>query len=262
MFELMKATAFISALLATSALAQQPHATAEWVTSTQNVSNGGSIRSVIKMKISEGWHTYWKNPGEGGIPLDIKAKLPDGWRLEEIQYPAPKRMLTGELPSFGYKGEVMFPITIHPPHDAQGPLPKIVATLSWLTCNESSCVPGEVELTISTQGDASVIQKAYSSIPQPLKGGKLEFIADKTQVTLILTLPEKSKMNPSTYDIFPVTPDVISAASELRFKAKENKPDTWIATGKSSDYIDLEIKSLAIEMFKSGEASWSISSGK
>jgi DsbC/DsbD-like thiol-disulfide interchange protein len=262
MFELMKATAFISALLATYALAQQPHATAKWVTSTQNVSKGSSIRSIIKMKISGGWYTYWKNPGEGGIPLNIKAKLPDGWRLDEIQYPAPEPILTGELPSFGYKREVLLPITIHPAHDTQGPLPEIKATLSWLACNESSCVPGEVELTLSTQGDASVIQTAYSSTPQPLDGGKLEFIADKTQVTLILTLPEKSKMNPSTYDIFPVTPDVISAASELRFKAKENKPDTWIATGKSSEYIDVEIKSLAIEMFKSGEASWSISSGK
>lgn len=262
MFELMKATAFISALLATSALAQQPHATAQWVTSTQSVSKGESIRSIIKMKISEGWHTYWKNPGEGGIPLDIKAKLPAGWRIDEIHYPAPKRMLTGELSSFGYEGEVVFPIKIHPPHDAQGPLPEIKATLSWLACNESSCVPGEVELTLSTHGDISDIQMAYSSIPQPLDDGKLEFIADKTQVTLILTLPEKSKINPSTYDIFPVTPDVISAASELRFKAMENKTHTWIATAKSSDYINVEIKSLAIEMFKSGEASWSISSEK
>lgn len=258
----MRATALISVLLATSTLAQQQHATATWLTATQSVTKGDSIHSIIIMKVSEGWHTYWKNPGEGGIPLGIEAKLPDGWTLDEIQYPAPKRLLTGELPSFGYEGEVIFPITIHPPKDLQGAIPEIKATLSWLTCNESSCVPGEAELTLTTHGDASVIQTAYNSIPKPLDGGKLEFVADKTQVILILTLPEKSEIDPSTYDVLPVTQDVISAASELRFKANENKPNTWIATGKSSEYLDVNIKSLTIELFKSGEASWTVSSGK
>jgi len=259
----MKNAALLSILLASSALAGVQHATATWTT-TKSATTGGPIQTVIHMKISDGWHTYWKNPGEGGIPIKIEAKLPDGWTLGEIQYPAPKRFTTGQLPSIGYEGEVILPITIHPPKGAKsdGKLPQIKATLSWLTCNESSCVPGEAELTLSAAADASTIQHAYDTLPKPLEGAKLAFVADKNQVTLTLTLPGKSKINPTIYDVFPVTPDAISAASELRFKPVDGNPNTWVATGKSSEYLDLKIKSLSIELFKSGEPAWSISSGK
>ena len=263
MFIPMKTAVLLSILVASSAFADVQHATATWTT-TKTATSGGLIQTVIHMKIDAGWHAYWKNPGEGGIPIKIEAKLPDGWRLSEIQYPAPKRLGTGELPSIGYDGEVILPITIysHKGASSDGKLPEIKANLSWLTCNESSCVPGEAELTLSGTGDALVIQKAYDATPKPLEGAKLTFVADKDQVTLTLTLPETSKIKPTIYDVFPVTPEAISAASELRFKPVDGKPNIWIATGKSSEYLDLKIKSLSIELFKSGEPAWSISSGK
>ena len=263
MFIPMKTVALLSLLIASSALAQVQHATATWITS-KNATTGGPIQTVIHMKVDAGWHTYWKNPGEGGIPLKIEAKLPDGWKLGEIQYPAPKLYTTGELPSIGYGGEVFLPITIYPPKGASsdGKLPEIKANLSWLTCNESSCVPGEADLILNATGDAAVIQKAYDATPKPLEGAKLAFVADKNQVTLTLTLPEKSKIDPTTYDVFSVTPDAISAASELRFKPTEGKPSTWTAIGKSSEYLDVKINSFTIEIFKTGEAAWSITSAK
>jgi DsbC/DsbD-like thiol-disulfide interchange protein len=263
MFIPMKTAALISLLIATSALAQVQYATATWITS-KNATTGGPIQTIIHMKIDAGWHTYWKNPGEGGIPLKIEAKLPDGWKLGEIQYPSPKRYTTGELPSIGYGGEVFLPITIYPPKGASsdGKLPEIKANLSWLTCNESSCVPGEADLILSATGDPELIQKAYDATPKPLEGAKLAFFAEKNQVTLTLTLPVKSKIDPTTYDVFPVTPDAISAASELRFKPTEGKPSTWTATGKSSEYLDVKINSFTIEIFKTGEAAWNITSAK
>ncbi len=263
MLIIMRITVLISLLIASSALAQVQHATATWTTAKTSTT-GGPIQTVIKMKISDGWHTYWKNPGEGGIPIQIEAKLAEGWTLGEIQYPAPKRFTTGELPSIGYEGEVLLPVTIYPPKGAKGDgkLPEIRATLSWLTCNESSCVPGEAEIILSATADAAIIQKAYDAIPKPLEGAKLEFVADKNQVNLTLTLPEKSKIDPSAYDVFPVTPDAISADAELRFKASEGKPNTWVANGKSSEYLDLNLASLSIELFKSGEPAWNVASGK
>lgn len=262
MFIYMKATLLISLSLATCALAAPQHATATWMTATKSVTNGEPIQTVIKMKVADGWHTYWKNPGEGGIPMTIKTNLPEGWTLGEIQYPAPKRYSSADLPSIGYEGDIILPITIHPPKNAQGPLPEIKAKFSWLTCNEASCVPGDAELTLSGAGDAAVIQKAYDATPKPLDHAKLEFVADEKQVSITLTLPEKSEIDPTIYDVFPVTPDTISAAAELRFKASQGKTNTWIATGKSSEYIDVKIESLSIELFKSGEPGWRISSGK
>lgn len=261
---IMKTAVLLSLIIASGAHAQVQHATATWITS-KTATPGGPIQTVIQMKISDGWHTYWKNPGEGGIPLSIEAKLPEGWTLGEIQYPAPKAFKTGELPSIGYDGEVLFPITIYPPkgvNGGEGKLPELKATLSWLTCNESSCVPGEAALTLSATADDTVMQKAYEAIPKPLEDAELKFVADKNQVSLTLVLSGKSKIDPTSYEVFTVTPDVISAASELRFKAVEGKPNTWIAIGKSSEYIDVKIDSIGIELFKSGQPAWSVSSAK
>ncbi len=257
----MKTAALLSILFASSALAEVQHATATWTTA-KSATTGGPIQTIVHMKVAAGWHTYWKNPGEGGIPMKIEAKLPDGWTLSEIQYPAPKLYSSADLPSIGYEGEILLPITIYPPKGGDSPLPEIKATFTWLTCNASSCVPGEAELTLNATGDASVIEKAYAATPKPLEGAKLQFVADEKQVSLTLTLPEKSKIDPSTFDVFPSTPDAISAATMLRFNASEGKPNTWVAIGKSSEYLDVKIEALSIELFKSGEPAWSVSSGK
>ncbi len=67
-------------------------ASAEWLAG----SIGKEIRTVIRMKIDSGWHTYWENPGEGGLPLSIEIELPEGWKAAEISYPTPVRFMTGE----------------------------------------------------------------------------------------------------------------------------------------------------------------------
>ncbi len=262
-FHVMKIAVLISALLSIPLLAQleTQHAKASWLTEETKFGNGESIRTVIKMEISKGWHTYWKNPGEGGIPLKIQAILPEGWTTGEIQYPAPKRFETGILPSYGYEGVVHFPLTLTPPKGTDGQLPELVAKLTWLTCNESSCVPGEAKLILETSAEAKLIQTAYQSIPSPLDSASLSFIATKSEVTITLTLPEGSKIDPSTYEAFPVTPDIISASHDLRFSPHPEKPMTWICKAKSSDYIPEKPTSLTIEFFKKNEPSWIVTSG-
>ena len=260
----MKPIVWIFTLLATSsfAFAVPQHATAIWLMSGKKINPGEPIRTIIKMQVSDGWHTYWKNPGEGGIPLEIEATLPEGWIMGEIQYPKPKRYLTGELPSYGYAGEVIFPVTLTPPPNTDGLLPEIKASLSWLTCNESSCVPGEAELTLSSTGDATAIHAAYNAIPTPLPDVKLAFVANKKEVTLTLILTEKNQIDPSTYEFFPATPDIIDVKSELKFIADPEKPGIWTCTVKSSPYIPDTVETLSIELFKEGHASWSVTAEK
>ena len=257
----MKTAVFLSILIASIAPGQTPKATATWITSKTS-NTAGPIQTVVHMKISDGWHTYWKNPGEGGIPLSIHVELPEHWTMDDIQYPAPKHFTTGELPSIGYEDDVLFPLTLHPPKGMQGNPPQIRATLSWLTCNDSSCVPGEANMTLNATADEALIRKAYDALPKPLAGAKLEFVADKKQIRLILRLPENSEIKPPDYEVFPVTPDVVSAASKLRFNAMDGQPNTWVASGKSSEYIDPKIQSVVIELFKSGGAAWSVSSSR
>ena len=43
----------------------------------------------VRLKMAPGWHTYWRYPGDAGIPTEIKWQLPAGWRAGEIQWPMP-----------------------------------------------------------------------------------------------------------------------------------------------------------------------------
>lgn len=105
----------LATVLALPSVHAENMATAEWIPESNKVAPGELFRTVVRMKVNEGWHTYWENPGEGGLPIAVKAELPEGWTLGKIQFPAPIAFTTGQLHGFGYEGEVLFPLTITPP---------------------------------------------------------------------------------------------------------------------------------------------------
>ena len=39
----------------------------------------------LLLRMAPGWHTYWKFPGDAGLPTEVKWKLPEGWKIGEIQ---------------------------------------------------------------------------------------------------------------------------------------------------------------------------------
>ena len=62
------------------------------------------------------WHTYWKFPGDAGLPTEIKWKLPAGWKVGEIQWPIPLRLTEpGDIQIYGYHDEVLLMQEITPP---------------------------------------------------------------------------------------------------------------------------------------------------
>ncbi|RYD32360.1 MAG: thiol:disulfide interchange protein, partial [Verrucomicrobiaceae bacterium] len=165
------------------------HATAEWITGATAIEGGKPIQTGIRLVIEEGWHSYWINPGESGMKLKVVWDLPEGWTAGEVGHPAPKKFLTGELPGYGYEGEVVFPVTLTPPAGASGSV-ELGAKVSWLTCNDASCIPGKAELKLSpaagTAAHAEAIGKARALVPQPLEGLKLDVSETGDAVALTL----------------------------------------------------------------------------
>ena len=51
------------------------------------------VLAGVELKLDEGWHTYWKNPGDAGSPTKIEWQLPTGISAGEIQWPLPHRIL-------------------------------------------------------------------------------------------------------------------------------------------------------------------------
>ena len=140
---------------------------------------GVPFLAALRLKLDPGWHTYWHQPGEGGMAPSLEWKLPPGWKAGETGFPPPKRFLTGDLANFGYKGEVLLTVQLTPPPaDAAAnvaqPAARIALDASWLNCDDSACLPGDASLSLllpagepQASAEAAAIQAARRAVPHP-----------------------------------------------------------------------------------------------
>ncbi len=125
-----------------------PHVRARLISEVESVQSGGSFAVGIWLEMEKGWHTYWKNPGDSGMPTRVEWDLPEGFEVSEIQWPCPKRFETAGLVSYGYEGEVVLmtefkaPMTLRPGSEI-----KFLAKVEWLVCQEE-CIPGHEDLSL------------------------------------------------------------------------------------------------------------------
>ncbi len=128
---------------------QRDHIEAELVAAVTSVQPGTSFTVGLRLLPDPGWHTYWKNPGDSGLPTEIRWTLPEGAVAGEIDWPYPGPMPMGHLVNYGYKDEHLLPVTIEVPADF--PLDRdfvIEADAEWLVCEEI-CIPGDARLQLS-----------------------------------------------------------------------------------------------------------------
>ncbi len=128
--------------------------------SVKAVKPGQQFSLLIEQNIEEGWHTYWKNPGDSGEPTHVDWQLPQGFKASSIHWPAPQRLPFGPLMNFGYENTVYFPVTLIPPKDMDAENVTLKADVSWLVCKDI-CIPEygsiELELPVSQSGDINDI---------------------------------------------------------------------------------------------------------
>ncbi len=114
-----------------------------------------SLSVAIKMTIADGWHSYWKNPGEMGMPIKINWTLPEGFAVTELQWPTPTRFEQNGVIGYGYESEIIFLADIIPPKNlAVGESSTIEATAQWLACSDATCLPGESQISLKIPHDA------------------------------------------------------------------------------------------------------------
>jgi thiol:disulfide interchange protein/DsbC/DsbD-like thiol-disulfide interchange protein len=131
-----------------SAVVQTDNVRAELVADVSAVKAGEPFWVGLRQTIRPKWHTYWKNPGESGLPTEITWALPPGAKADPIVWPAPTLFDVGGITNYGFKDQAMLLVRITPPADLAGPL-KLAAEANWLVC-EDVCIPedGKFELTL------------------------------------------------------------------------------------------------------------------
>ena len=147
---------------------------AEILADTAAVAPGKSFTVGLHLRMASGWHTYWKFPGDAGIPTEIKWNLPPGWKVGELQWPIPLKLdEPGDIAIYGYHDEVLLLQEITPPASIADSTVKLSAEANWLVC-EKLCIPGgaklAIDLPIGTQAapaNADLFARFRRTLPQP-----------------------------------------------------------------------------------------------
>ncbi len=117
--------------------------------------HGGDLTVALMLKPEKNWHNYWVNPGDSGMATTVKWTLPEGLSAGPLEFPIPHQFESSGLVSFGYSEPVFLLTKIHVPEDFSAAEIMIKASVSWLTCNDNGCVPGDAKLQVDVKaGDA------------------------------------------------------------------------------------------------------------
>lgn len=161
------------------------HARAELVTTVASVAPGDTFRAALRLLPDAGWHVYWSNPGDAGMPPSLDWKLTGGWKASPLRFPVPERFETPPLASYGYKDEVWYPVDITAPKGAPTDHPVVLrARAEWLICREE-CLPEAADFVVTIgvgrpepdPENAARVARADARLPRPatFEDGVAEF---------------------------------------------------------------------------------------
>lgn len=164
---MIRATA-LALLLATPALAQQSDGGAAQVTLLSGWQRpDGARMAAIEMRLAPGWHTYWRVPGESGIPPEFDWSRSRNLASVAYQWPRPQVFRGGYDTTIGYTGTLTLPILLTP-KDPRQPI-DLALDMTFGTCSEI-CMAGSADLSLTippgapTQG-APAIRAALAQRP-------------------------------------------------------------------------------------------------
>ncbi|WP_439551857.1 protein-disulfide reductase DsbD family protein [Falsiroseomonas sp.] len=148
------------ALAVESAPVRSPRATVTLAADVAAVAPGEAFRLGLRLRLAEGWHTYWRNAGDAGAPPEVTLALPEGVAAGTIQWPIPDRIPYGPLVNYGYKNEVLLPLQVSIPAAFTGDTLAVRAEATWLVCADV-CIPEDGAFTLT-------LPVAPRAVPSPI----------------------------------------------------------------------------------------------
>ncbi|WP_312759839.1 protein-disulfide reductase DsbD domain-containing protein [Pulveribacter sp.] len=200
-----------------------PYVRAELVAhAPQGIAPGQPLQLGLLITHQPDWHTYWKNPGDSGLPTQLDWQLPAGLDASEIAWPAPRKFPIGTLANYGYDGQVLLPVAVTVP---PGWRPDPLATeatfqlhASWLVCRQE-CIPeeGRFTLQVPLQGTtalhAAAFQASAEAHPRPLQPGAGSSAQVQEGALLLRVAGLPAAWQGRELGVFPETPGVVQTAA-------------------------------------------------
>jgi thiol:disulfide interchange protein DsbD len=183
----------------------------------EGVAPGKPIWLGLKIEHQPHWHTYWKNPGDSGLPTTLAWTLPAGVTAGDIQWPTPVRLPIGPLLNYGYEGTLLLPVALSVPAAVSTETLDIRLHAEWLVCNDV-CIPesGDFALALpvraATAGQAALFDAARAALPQQAPGAHASAaVAGDALVVRVAGLP--AAWHGKALAFFPETAGIIQYAT-------------------------------------------------
>src|SRR6185295_6879559 len=127
---------------------------ARLILSAEAARPGETVMAGVQLKMARGWHTYWRNSGDSGVPTKITWQLPDGIKAGDIQWPVPGKFTMAGLTTYVYHDEVLLMVPLTLEKDVKPGMLDLIAKVSWLEC-ERVCLPGKAEVKTTLEVGAN-----------------------------------------------------------------------------------------------------------
>jgi suppressor for copper-sensitivity B len=176
----MPALLAAAALLPSPALAEEgigpwvagDEAEIRLVSATTAVAAGAvSLSLGLEVRLAEGWRIYWRTPGASGFPPHLDWSGSTNLAAAVLRWPVPSRFTLYGQESYGYTGQVLFPLTARLERPGEAVMLRL--SLDYLVCREV-CIPGEAAVSLDVAAGvvhdtsaATDIAAARAALPQP-----------------------------------------------------------------------------------------------
>jgi thiol:disulfide interchange protein len=148
---------------------------AHLVSEVSAIAPGQSFWVALEFNIRDGWHTYWRNPGDSGQATTLKWQLPQRFTAGDIVWTTPHRFEIPPLVNYGYAKHAVHLVNITAPRDLKAGAPIVLsAKASWLVCSDV-CIPEDADLQLklpvstasgaADPADAALFTAARSDLP-------------------------------------------------------------------------------------------------
>lgn len=239
------AASFAIASLSSPATAMTPtlNARVALVADHASVVPGQSFKAGLRIVHDKGWHTYWANPGDSGLPTRFDWTLPAGASAGAIEWPLPERLLASGLTNFGYSDALLLPATLRVPTDAvAGSRFRATLRARWLICEEA-CIPDEATLTLDlpieaaprASVDAADFEATAARVPAAPHAPSGHSWRDATHVATQIDEADAMLRGATRIEVFPLTPQIVTST---RIEARLGPDGALRFRHPASEYFD------------------------
>lgn len=167
----------------------------------------GRLRGALEIEPQPGWITYWREPGQSGIPPQISVSPGGNVRLGTIGYPVPKPITIGSIHEIGYDGHIALPIEFQLAEPGKPATLKLSALIG--ICKDI-CIPFQADFSLSLPAESQflpqeqgVVGAAEASLPAPPTADfsldRHTLSPDGNHLSLRFTLPDAGDAAPVVY---------------------------------------------------------------